>query len=200
MRMQIAFLALKSEGALGMQVKEVIIVEGLHDRDRVLQAVSADVLVTGGSHIEKAVFDRIERVANDRGIIVLTDPDFAGNQIRRKITERFPQAKHAHIERGRAVKRGDIGVENATSQAIVEALQKVRTVWEQPDQVVSWSEMQQAGLVGLRQAAHRRERVGAILHIGYANAKTFHQRLNTLNVTHDEFKEAVARIEAEENQ
>ncbi len=181
-----------------MQVKEVIIVEGTHDRDRIMQAVSADVLVTGGSHIAKDVFDRIERVAKERGIIVLTDPDFAGNHIRRMITQRFPHAKHAYIERAKAMRKGDIGVENAPPQAIIEALQKVRTVWERPGQIVSWSELQNEGFVGSSQAAQRRERLGAILHIGYANAKTFFHRLNTLSVSRAEFDAALARLEVEE--
>ncbi|PWI57523.1 ribonuclease M5 [Sulfoacidibacillus thermotolerans] len=181
-----------------MQVKEVIVVEGTHDRDRILQAVVADVLVTGGSHIQKDVFDRIERAAQARGIIVLTDPDYTGNQIRKALAQRFPEAKHAYIARDEALKKGDVGVENASPEAIRAALQKVRAVFWHPEVVMSWSEMQSFGLVGTKKAAQRREKLGARLHIGYANAKTFYQRINALGVTRAELEEALFALDEEE--
>ncbi len=180
------------------QIKEVIVVEGIHDRDRVLRATNADVVVTGGSHIDQDVFEVLRRVADSRGIIILTDPDYAGERIRQQIARRFPAAKHAYISRQAALKRGDIGVENASIGEIVEALEKVRSVWNRPEEVVSWADMAALGLVGAPKAAKRRERLGALLRIGYGNAKSFHKRLNTMSVSRLEFETALSALETEE--
>lgn len=184
------------------QVKEVVVVEGIHDRDRVLRAANADVVVTGGSHIGRDVFAVLQRVADSRGIIILTDPDHAGEQIRRQLAQRFPTAKHAYIAREAALSEGDgdIGVENASIGEIAEALEKVRSVWNQPGEVVPWSDMTAFGLVGAPQAARRRERLGALLRIGYANAKSFHKRLNAMSVSRLEFEAALSALEAGEEQ
>ncbi len=172
-------------------IREVIVVEGTHDRDRVLHAVQADVIVTGGSRIEKQVFDQISRVAHTRGIIILTDPDYAGEQIRRRIVARFKTAKHAYIPRYEAIKDHDIGVENASVEAILHALEHVRTMWEPKEPAFSFADLLDAGLTIGAHAAVYRERVGAILGIGYGNAKAFLARLNALQVTPDEFSAAV---------
>ncbi len=189
-----------SADSAARQIREVVVVEGIHDRDRVLRATNADVVVTGGSHIGRGVFDALQRVAAGRGIIVLTDPDHAGEQIRRQIARRFPAAKHAYISRVAALNQGDgdIGVENASIAEIVEALEKVRSVWNRPDEVVSWTDMAAFGLVGAPRAAKRRERLGALLRIGYANAKSFHKRLNALSVSRLEFETALSALEEEE--
>lgn len=178
-----------------LTVQEVIVVEGEHDRARVLLAVQADVIVTGGSRIKKEVYARLGRIADTRGIIILTDPDYAGEQIRRQIAARFPKSKHAYIAKSAAEACGDIGVENARPEDIAEALLQVRTVWDQPQEEFAWEDLLANGLAGTPQAAQRRERMGAILRIGYGNAKAFLKRLNALQVTRAEFSAAAAAME-----
>ena len=66
----------------------------------------------------------IETAYKSRGIIVFTDPDTAGEQIRRRILERFPGAKEAFLDQSEAEKDGDIGIENASPESIIRALEK----------------------------------------------------------------------------
>ena len=62
-----------------------------------------------------------------RGVIIFTDPDFAGEKIRKKIVAEVPGCKHAFLPREEAKKDGDIGIENASPESIIAALNKVRT-------------------------------------------------------------------------
>jgi len=149
-----------------MEIGEVIVVEGESDRVQVLRAVQADVIVTGGSRIRKEVFARLSRVVQNRGVIILTDPDFAGEQIRRQIAARFPQCKHAFLARSEANGKGDIGVENADPASIARALEKVRGQAARPTPVFSWEDIVHYDLTGTPHAAQRRERLGAQLRIG----------------------------------
>ncbi|MCY0902554.1 MAG: ribonuclease M5 [Firmicutes bacterium] len=178
------------------EIGEVIVVEGQSDRQQVLKAVRADVLVTGGSRIRKEVYARLQRVAKARGIIILTDPDFAGGQIRRQLTDRFPEALHAYIPREQATSEGDVGVENTRPELIASALLHVRKPGsDRLPARFSWDDMTACGLAGAPGAATRREQLGAALGIGYGNAKAFLNRLNALNVTREEWEAAIAKLE-----
>ena len=66
------------------RVREVIVVEGRYDRNTLLQAVDAAVVEVGGFALfndrEKAAY--LRRLAEARGVILLTDPDGAGFVLR----------------------------------------------------------------------------------------------------------------------
>nr|NNM89909.1 ribonuclease M5 [Bacilli bacterium] len=182
-----------------LTIQEVIIVEGTHDRDRVKKAVDADVIVTGGSHIQGEVFDQIARVIDTRGVIILTDPDYAGEQIRRRITKRFPTCKQAFIPKVDAIVDGDIGVENASVTAVEAALSNVRTLWAR-EPIFFVEDLFEAQLAGNPYAAMRRAKLGALLGVGYGNVKAFLGRLNALSVTREEFQAAIIVLDGGNNE
>ena len=97
-------------------IKEVIVVEGRDDVDAVKKALDAEIIAVGGFGINAKVIDRIKEAQKRKGVIVLTDPDFAGEKIRRIISKRVKGIKHAYISREDGTKDGDIGVENATQE------------------------------------------------------------------------------------
>ena len=51
-----------------------------------------------------------------------------------------------------------------------------------------------SGLSGAQDSATRRARLGAILGVGCANAKTFLMRLNHYGVTRAEFDDGIAKL------
>ena len=63
-------------------IKEVIIVEGKNDIAAVQRAVDADCIATGGYSLIGRNLKSIEAAYKRRGIIILTDPDYAGERIR----------------------------------------------------------------------------------------------------------------------
>ena len=73
-------------------LKEVIVVEGKSDTAAIRRALEADTIETGGFTLAASTLRKIEAAYKKRGIIILTDPDGAGNRIRRFLTERFPEA------------------------------------------------------------------------------------------------------------
>lgn len=172
-------------------IKEVIVVEGKNDVQAVRRAVEAECIVTGGFNLAPYTMERIEQAYKKRGIIILTDPDSAGERIRKFLSKRFPEAKHAFIPKDEATANDDIGVEQASGHSIRMALAKVRYLEWQPGEEFKLSDMLAYSLSGAPDAAERRARLGAKLGIGYANAKTFLSRLNNYGVTRVEFDEAI---------
>ena len=159
--------------------------------------MEADCLITGGFSLSSALVAQIEAAYRRRGIIILTDPDSAGERIRTFLRERFPQAAHAFIPRSAALgEDGSVGVEKASPEAIRLALAKVRTAELVANGQFVISDIWAAGLSGTEAAAEKRAFLGAELGIGWANAKTFLHRVNTYGVSRDEFDAALKKWEA----
>jgi len=179
----------------GMMIKEVIVVEGKKDIEAVHRAVDAECVETGGFGLQKHILDKLEQAYRKRGLIILTDPDSAGERIRRFLGDRFPAAKHAFVPRKDACSSDDIGIEQAAPAAIRSALERVRYHEFEPSRQFSNMDMITFHLSGVDCSAARRAALGAILGIGYANAKTFLYRLNHYGISREEFMAALGELE-----
>ena len=178
------------------KVKEAIVVEGRDDTIAINAAVDAITIETHGFGIKKETWELIEKAAGKMGIIVFTDPDHAGEEIRRKILEKFPDAKQAFLAREDATKKNDIGIENASPEAIIKALEKVKSPNNDESRILfSEDDLFQAGLTGREDSKERRDMLGKILGIGYANAKGMLKKLNYFNISEEEFNEAISTID-----
>ena len=175
-------------------LKEVLIVEGKSDIAAVRRAVEADCITTGGFHFTRRTLENIAAAYKRRGIIILTDPDSAGENIRAYLSKRFPNAKHAYIPRDEATANDDVGVEQASPESIRKALSKVRTLELNPREEFTAAEMVALKLAGGDDSSRLRDKVGAALGIGYGNVKTFVRRLNNYGVTRAEFTEALKNV------
>ena len=176
-------------------IKEVLVFEGKMDVVAIDKAVEADCIITEGFNLKPQALDSIAKAYQKRGIIIMTDPDSAGERIRRFLTKRFPEAKHAFIPKEDATANNDIVIEQASPEAIRTALAKVRTMDWEPTNNFTGADLLRAGISGSPAASEKRAKLGAVLGIGYANAKTFLQRLNHYGITRQEFQQAVAELE-----
>ena len=118
------------------RVREAIVVEGRYDKNALSQVVDAVILETAGFGVfkDQERLALLRRLAQQRGIIVLTDSDGAGFVIRNFLKGAIPpeQVKHAYIpdirgkeRRKRAPgKEGKLGVEGMPPQLLLEALER----------------------------------------------------------------------------
>lgn len=178
-------------------IKELIVVEGKDDISAVKRAVEADVISTNGYGITKEILNVIEYAANTRGVIIFTDPDFAGDKIRRRIQRLIPQCKHAYLPRYQGTKKGNIGIENGNPQDILEALSKVQTIIEDNhtftmEDLILLKLTQHPGSGGMRRY------VGENIGIGYCNGKQFLKRLNNFGITREQLLQAIIEYKNED--
>jgi ribonuclease M5 len=73
-----------------LKIEEVIVVEGKNDTRRIQEVVDAGTIETMGSAVHEDILGQIEHAEEVRGVIVFTDPDFAGEKIRKIIIEAVP--------------------------------------------------------------------------------------------------------------
>lgn len=176
-------------------IKEVIVVEGRDDITAVKQAVDAEMIAVGGFGINAKIISRIKEAQKRKGVIVLTDPDFAGEKIRSIIAKRVKGVKHAYIAQEDGLKDGDIGVENASPEVIRKALENAKITLEEKNEFYNMQDMYHFKLTGQTDSKKRRIILGKELGIGYGNANQMVSRLNNYGITKEEFTNAIDKIE-----
>ena len=183
------------------KIREAIVVEGRDDTINLKRAVDCFTIETHGFGIRRETIEEIKKAYETTGIIIFTDPDHSGEEIRRKLKEQFPKAKHAYLLKKDALKAGDIGVENAEPRAVIEALNKCRAVIEGdgPDEI-TMEDLDRAGLVGGKDSRTRREQVAGVLGIGYSNAGAMLKKLKGFRITKEDFYEAVRTVDNQRDQ
>ncbi len=117
-----------------LKIKEAIIVEGRYDQNTLSQLVDTLIIPTQGFGIfkDKDKAAMLRRVAEKRGVIVLTDSDGAGFVIRNHLKGILPpdKVKHAYIpdlygkERRKRTpgKEGKLGVEGMRPEVLERSL------------------------------------------------------------------------------
>lgn len=176
-------------------IKEVIVVEGKDDISAVKAAVDAEIISTHGFGYGMKLISLLQDIEKRRGIIIFTDPDYMGNKIRKDLAKHLENPKHAFLPQGKAIKKDDIGVENATAEDIILALKAARASFEESEEIFTQSDLRKNKLVNSNGANKRREEVSDILRIGHGNAKQFLSRLNSFGVTREEFENAVKAVD-----
>lgn len=170
-----------------MKINEVIVVEGKTDTQVLKSFLDVDTIETGGSAISKETLEYIKTTSLSRDIIVMTDPDYPGMQIRNKIIEVVPQCKHAFVHKKNAIKKHKVGIAEASKEAILEALENVVT-FKENNESITWQEFIELDIIGNKQ---RRLKVYDTFHLGYGNVKTLFKRLNLVGISAKQIKEAL---------
>ena len=117
-------------------VKEVIVVEGRYDKNTLSQIFDAVIVETAGFGVfnDREKLALLRRLAEARGLVVLTDSDGAGFVIRNFLKGAIDPAlvKQAYIpdvagkERRKASpsKEGKLGVEGMSAETLIDALRR----------------------------------------------------------------------------
>lgn len=185
-----------------MKIKEFIVVEGKDDTRAINRAVDADTIETNGSAVSEETIEKIKLAQEVRGVIILTDPDFPGEKIRKTIAAKVPGCKHAFIAKEDALSENgeSVGVEHASPETIRKALKFAQTMVIESREEISKTDLLEAGLLGGPYAKRRREKLGKLLKIGYTNGKQLYQRLKMFQISRSQFEEALNIVLEEEPQ
>src|SRR5699024_10075851 len=156
-----------------MRIKEVIVVEGKSDTNKIKQAIEADTIETNGSAINSERLQLIRHAKEKRGVIIFTDPDYTGDRIRHIIDQNIPGCKHAFLPKKLAIASTSgksVGIEHASNQAIQHALNHVYEVLDVVEENdVTKTDLIRYGLLTEPNAKARTQRLAENVDIGYTN-------------------------------
>ena len=156
------------------RIREVIIVEGRYDKNTLCQVVDAVILTTEGFGVfrDKEKLAYFRRLAEKRGVILLTDPDGAGFVIRNYLKGVLPptQVKQAYVpdvmgkerRKRKGGKEGKLGVEGMSPNVLLEALRRCGATFEGEENArqsagLTRADLMDKGLIGPGSAQRRAE-------------------------------------------
>lgn len=156
------------------RIHEVIIVEGRYDKNTLCQVVDAVILTTDGFGVfrDKEKLAYFRRLAEKRGVILLTDPDGAGFVIRNYLKGALPptQVKQAYVpdvmgkehRKRKGGKEGKLGVEGMSPNVLLEALRRCGATFEGEENArqsagLTRADLMDKGLIGPGSAQRRAE-------------------------------------------
>jgi ribonuclease M5 len=126
-----------------IHIKEVIVVEGRYDKNTVSQVVDGTIIETDGFGIfsDKEKLALLRKLAEKRGLIILTDSDRAGFFIRGRLKGILGSSniKHAYIpgingrekRKSTASTEGKLGVEGMVPEIIIKSLERAGATFEE---------------------------------------------------------------------
>ncbi|MDE6047242.1 MAG: ribonuclease M5, partial [Anaeroplasmataceae bacterium] len=168
----------------------VIVVEGLHDKNRIESVYpNANVVITNGSEISDSTIEMIKELSKTNQIIIFTDPDSPGEKIRNQIASAIPSAFHAFLRKKDSISKNGkkVGIEHASQECIIESLSKVYSNQQEED-TITLQDIYELHLMGMPNSGALREKISDELNIGRPNAKTFLRRVNMLQVKKEVLK------------
>ncbi|MDR1962042.1 MAG: DUF4093 domain-containing protein [Gracilibacteraceae bacterium] len=178
-------------------MRELIVVEGRGDAEALRRALGdAEILWTEGFGLTAAKLAYIRRAAAERGVIICTDPDHAGEMIRAKLDRRVAGLRHVYLPQAAARNRrgDDIGWEYACPEAIRDAFRQIQLTPEQTGETpepLEMTDLTKWGLAGSEASRKLRYATGRLLGLGECNAKQFLLRINRFQITRQEIEAAV---------
>ena len=156
-----------------IRVQEVIVVEGRYDRNTLSQIFDAVIIETSGFGIfnDREKLSLLRRLAEKRGLVVLTDSDGAGFVIRRFLKGAVDpeKVKHAYVpdiagrekRKSSPSKEGKLGVEGMRPEVLIEALRRAGATLDGeaalPAAHITKADLYAAGLSGKPDSAAKRK-------------------------------------------
>lgn len=172
-----------------MKIKEVIIVEGQNDINKIQSCIEVDCLKTNGTHLSKKFLQQLIEINNIRGVIVMTDDDYPGRWIRTQIQEQLKTCKHAYVDKKVSSTTKKVGIEHATCETIKKALVDL-VQYESESESISYAEYIACGFIS-GQSSQLRQKVLQELGLPTMNNKRLFKTLNMMKITKDELERIV---------
>lgn len=195
-----------------IHLNSAIIVEGKYDKIRLENIIDALIITTNGFEIFNNAEKRelIKLLANERGIIIITDSDSAGRLIRGylqsfisadKIKNVYlPQIRGKEKRKAQKSSEGFLGVEGIDDEIILNTLNQFGITAEKKEQkrkAVTKTDLYILGLSGCENSDKNRKSVLKYLNFPDMSANAFLDLINAL-YGYDKFLEVIDRWQQEQ--
>lgn len=198
-------------GEKKLRIREVIVVEGRYDRNTLSQAVDALIFETNGFSIfhDREKLEALRMLAEERGLILLTDSDSAGFVIRNRLKSLIPpeKIKQAFVpavpgrekRKNRPSKEGLLGVEGMRPEDLIRALKNAgasEDTWSGEERITD-TDFYRLGLNGKPGSAELRRRLARELHLPPLISRSDLQKTVSFLLSREELEDMVTRLTRE---
>lgn len=192
-----------------IRLEQAVIVEGKYDKIKLSALLDAPIITTDGFGVfhDAEKLKLIRRLAQQRGVILLTDSDGAGFVIRNKLAGMLPKEQVTHVyipdlfgkehRKSSPSAEGKLGVEGMPVQILLDAFTKAGVTAsqvERPARRITRLDLYEAGISGRPDAAARRKKL--LRAAGLPERLSSGALLQILNVflTYDQWRKLVKDV------
>lgn len=123
-----------------IKLKQAVVVEGKYDKIKLSNIIDGIIIVTDGFRIfkDKEKLELIKAFASKNGVIILTDSDHSGFQIRNKLKDAVKNGKIYNVyipdiygkekRKKTPTAEGKLGVEGISDEILIEAFKKAGVI------------------------------------------------------------------------
>ena len=191
-----------------IKIQEAVVVEGKYDKIKLSNIIDAFIIETNGFGIykDKRRLDFIRSLAEERGVIILTDSDHSGFQIRNFIASGIPKERLNHIyipdlfgkekRKDTPSAEGKLGVEGMPDDVLIKLFEKAGVSCKKTEQAerITKCDMYLAGLTGTPDASVKRKKLLKALELPeFLSANSLLSYLN-FNMSKEEFLNYIKTI------
>ena len=191
-----------------IRVNEIVVVEGKYDKNTLSNILDASIIETNGFGIfrDKPLAEMIIKLSRKRGVIIITDSDYAGMKIRNYIINIVGKdyVKNVYIpdiygkekRKKEFSKEGKLGVEGMSKQILLEALERAGITSSDTHEKIylTKTDFYISGLSGGFNSSEKRRKIKNLLNL--PQSLSANKLIDVLNVmlTKDDYKKLIAQI------
>lgn len=155
-------------------IEKAVVVEGKYDKIKLESILSAEIITTDGFGIfkDKEKLNLIRKIADKKGIVILTDSDSAGQMIRTYLCKYIEPSKIAHAyipeilgkekRKQKPSAEGTLGVEGVKTEVLISALERAGVFGEtvkKPPRKVTKADLYNYGYSGALNSSEKRRQL-----------------------------------------
>ena len=189
-----------------IKIKEAVIVEGKYDKIKLSSLIDGLIIETGGFQIfsDREKIELLRRLADTRGLLILTDSDSAGFLIRNHIQSCIPKEKirHAYIpdlygkekRKLHPSKEGKLGVEGIDPEILLESIRRSGASAIEEERKITKLDLYEDGFSGGADSSKKRQVL--LRELGLPERLTAKALVPVLNslVNYEEYQKVVKKI------
>lgn len=192
-----------------IHIKEAVIVEGKYDKIKLSSLIDAVIIETNGFSIfnDREKLALIRKLADKKGVLIITDSDAAGFKIRHFLGGALPpdKVKHAYIpdilgkepRKDAPSKEGKLGVEGIPAKIVMKSLENAGVLYEtaeEPKRRITKADLFEDGLSGGEKSSVRRRELLKKLNLPERLSSNGLLQVLNATLTFEEYKKAVKEI------
>ena len=162
----------------------IIVVEGKNDVSFLSSFIDSVFVITNGYEIPSKEIEFINNERNAKKVIILTDSDAAGKQIREKLNKVIRSGINVEVDLLKCNKNNKHGVAECDKDEVINVLK---------EHFVDKRQNSSLALKDLNVTKEERDFLCEQLHLGICNAKTSIKRINYLEISLEEINNLLTK-------
>lgn len=173
-----------------LMLNGILVVEGNEDKAYLSSFIASPIFTVNGLDIKSNSYKFLKKYSLTHSVIVLTDPDEAGNQIRNHLNEECKNVINVEIDINKCTRGKKQGVAECEKEEIVSKLDNY-LVSDVNNETLSYSDLYKVGLIENKEL---RNKFSTQIGLGCSSGKQLLKMLNLLEIDIEEVMKVIENI------